>query len=74
VIAEPPVREDGLCAHCGGPRKFPKRHQKGVDPALYERDPFCATSCARAWHGVPLTNVLGGDPSERRGRYERVAA
>lgn len=50
--ADPPVRADGRCAQCKRPRTLPKRPQKGVDPASYERDPFCSSTCARLWHGL----------------------
>jgi len=71
--ADPPVRKDGRCAQCGKVRKLPKP-QKGVDRALYEIDPFCSSPCARAYHGVALVKVIGGDPDEQRGRYKRAAA
>jgi hypothetical protein len=52
MLPDPPVRADGRCAYCGGERKLPKRPQKGVDPASYERDPFCSSTCARLFHGL----------------------
>ncbi len=71
---DPPVRRDGLCVQCHGPRKVPKRHHKGIDPAVYALDPFCSSPCARFWHGNPLPIMAGGNPKETRGRHERVAA
>lgn len=70
--SDPPVRRDGRCAQCGGPRRKAKP-QRGVDPALYASDPFCSGPCCRAWHGVEQVTIPGGDPNERRGRYERRA-
>ena len=69
---DPPVRPDGRCAHCGGPRKVP-RHHSSINPAVYELDPFCSGPCARAHHGNPLPTMYGGDPNEKRGRHERAA-
>ena len=48
---DPPVRDDGRCAVCGGERTIPKR-KPHREAAL--RDPFCSNDCARAWHGFPL--------------------
>ena len=31
-------------------------------------------ACCRKWHGVPTVEVRGGNPDEKRGRYERAAA
>lgn len=47
---------DGSCAQCGQPRK-PERSKRygGLVATL---DPFCATACARAWHGVMDTPPL----------------
>lgn len=53
MVTDPPVRPDGRCLTCGGPRTA---HRKASP--LYrdqaERDPFCSTKCAREWFGVPL--------------------
>jgi hypothetical protein len=49
---DPPVRSDGRCAVCFGPR-LPKP-LKAVYQGEAERDPFCSTVCARAFHGVQL--------------------
>jgi len=73
---DPPVRADGRCAlrGCGKPRKIVRSYPRGIDPAVYEREPFCSSTCCRLYYGIPLQTVLGGDPAERRGRHERVAA
>lgn len=47
--ADPPVRKDGRCAHCVGPRKAKPNRYSGLAATL---DPFCSTGCCRAWHGV----------------------
>jgi hypothetical protein len=49
---DPPVRWDGRCAVCFGPR-LPKP-LKPVYQGEAERDPFCSTVCARVFHGVQL--------------------
>lgn len=57
--ADPPVG-DG-CAECGGPRVTTRN--RAIDGTQVpntiwlshvERDPFCTSECARAWHGFPL--------------------
>jgi hypothetical protein len=45
---DPPLRPDGRCAHCGGPRTPPEKLHRAEALA----DPFCCTDCAKAWHGV----------------------
>jgi hypothetical protein len=49
---KPLVRADGRCAQCLKPRKMPRAHHKSIDPAVYELDPFCSSSCCRIWHGL----------------------
>jgi len=66
-----PRRKD-TCAQCGGPLPVIKP-QRGVDPKMYMGDPFCSARCCRTWHDVPET-VMGGDPQEKRGRWQRKAA
>jgi hypothetical protein len=51
VRPDPPVRKDGRCSQCGQPR-HPQRSRK-YGQAAAELDPFCSSSCAKAWHGVP---------------------
>lgn len=48
----PPVRADGRCAVCEGPRETNRSRRYGRDEA--KRDPFCSTACARAFHGTTL--------------------
>ena len=72
--ADPRVRRSGNCAQCGKPRTMPKHQQKGIDPGVYAKDPFCSSVCARAWHESPLSKQGPGyDMSEKRGRWERAA-
>lgn len=56
VIADPPVRADGRCLTCNGPRTA-HRKSKPLYRAAAERDPFCSTKCAREWHGCALPAV-----------------
>lgn len=51
IRPDPPVRRDGCCVVCKKPRKRPATRY-GL--AEYETDPFCSTTCARAWHSNPL--------------------
>lgn len=59
---DPPIRPDGRCVTCQGPRlaRLPKvitiRSKADLLKHL-ARDPFCRTGCARAYHGVSLTNL-----------------
>ena len=46
---DPSVRDDGLCWVCKGPRRA--KQGRYSDPS---EDPFCSTTCARSYHGVPL--------------------
>lgn len=73
MIADPPVRRDGLCVQCGKPRRMP-RPQRGIDASVYALDPYCSSLCARAWHNNPLPSHGPGYIAEKRGRHERVAA
>ena len=64
---DPPVRKDGLCAQCKGPRNPERSRLYGKHHA--EFDPFCSNLCARAFHGNPLPQQSFGPtpltPSER---------
>jgi len=51
--SDPPVRDDGSCIVCGRPRQLAKL--KLVYRRHAEQDPFCSSSCAREWYGVPLS-------------------
>jgi hypothetical protein len=48
---DPPVRRNGGCVTCGGPRLKGKGRYHQAEAAL---DAFCSTECARAWHGATL--------------------
>lgn len=48
--ADPPVRGDGRCAVCGGPRRLT---QKPLYREQARLDPFCSAACCRLWHQVP---------------------
>jgi hypothetical protein len=73
-MKDPRVRKNGTCAQCGGERQMPRTHHSSIDPAVYALDPFCSSSCARAYHRNPVGPLNGGDPQEKRGRHERAAA
>jgi ribosomal protein S14 len=51
VQPDPPVRKDLRCAECGGERKHAVWNKYSHDAAI--QDPFCSSSCCRAWHGQP---------------------
>lgn len=59
MSADPRVRQDELCAHCGGPRliRLPKvitiRSKTDLLAELH-RDPFCSAQCCRAHHLVDV--------------------
>jgi hypothetical protein len=58
VIPDPRRRKDGICALPGCDKPLRKvKPQKGVPISVYENEPFCSTSCARAWHGASLPPV-----------------
>ena len=73
-MTDPPVRKDGRCVQCLGPRGVPATYHSSIDELVYLLDPFCSGACCRKWHGVPTVEVRGGNPDEKRGRYERAAA
>lgn len=68
VTADPKLRLDGCCAQCGGPRRTTREeaHSNGtrlpreVWLGHLERDPFCSSECARAWHDCVLPDTLDG--------------
>jgi hypothetical protein len=64
--ADPPLRADGRCAVCYGPRHLARsrRYAKGCA----ELDAFCSTGCARRWHGTTAEATL------TIGRPRRLAA
>ena len=49
VRADPPIREDGRCVVCLGPRQAKRGNYS--DPT---QDPFCSTPCARRYFGTEL--------------------
>lgn len=59
MTTDPPVRKDGRCAQCLGPRKHAVANKySGMDAV---QDPFCSTTCCREWHDNPLpaANLTG---------------
>lgn len=65
----PPVREDGRCVVCLGPRVvipkvLVKRSAHDLRVAL-EADAFCSSSCARAYYGTSLPAVSTGNRTAR---------
>lgn len=57
-IGDPPVREDGRCVVCLGPRN-PERSKKYAGDVAH-LDPFCSNVCARDWHGLLTHNIKPG--------------
>ena len=51
---DPPVRADGRCLTCLGPRR-PERSQRYA-PGIAQLDPWCSATCSRKWHGNELPN------------------
>lgn len=62
-MSAPPVRPDGRCTTCLGPRgTIPKTLLKRTARTLavqLANDPFCSTECARAWYGTTLPVLVG---------------
>jgi len=52
---DPPVRPDGCCAQCGGPRTVTAQARKYAGYQV-DLDPYCSARCCRRWHGCPLKN------------------
>ena len=53
MTTEPKRRRDGLCARypaCKKPLKPPAARQRGVDPKVYEREPFCSRVCCELYY------------------------
>jgi len=62
---DPPVREDGLCQQCLGPRRTERsqRYAKGIA----QLDPWCSSDCARAFYNNPLpTHSIWSKPGSDR--------
>lgn len=66
---DPPVRADGRCVECGGPRKLTKQARKYAGVAL-DLDPFCSSRCCRKWHGCEIEERV----SEARDEAARRSA
>jgi hypothetical protein len=70
VIPDPPIRADGHCATCGGPRgAIPKtlvKHTARDLAAALAGDPFCSAKCARMFHGTSLPAI---DYSRHKARF-----
>lgn len=56
---DPPVRSDGRCVICHGPRgRLPKTATQRTKTTLAQElanDPFCSSPCCGIWHGTQLT-------------------
>jgi hypothetical protein len=50
VRIDPPIRRNGKCIVCGGPRNPSRSRTYGGTVA--ELDPFCCTEHCKIWHGV----------------------
>lgn len=73
MIADPPIRADGLCA-CGCGRLVRIKRNAKVPIELY-RDPFATTECCKAYHGVTVkTYSESYGRNEAKGRRRAVAA
>lgn len=76
MIADPPVREDGQCVTCLGPRgAIPKtlvnRTARDLKRAL-ATDPFCSSTCARAYYGTSLPEFGKGPRGKPKPRSKPV--
>jgi hypothetical protein len=72
MMPTPPVRADGLCLTCGGPRGtipkvLVKRSAHDLRVAL-ETDPFCSSTCARSYYGTSLPAVSTGNRAPKTPR------
>jgi hypothetical protein len=55
VIIEPKRRRDNRCARypdCKNMLYITAVRQKGVDPKVYDLEPFCSSACCRIWYGT----------------------
>lgn len=81
MIADPPVRKDGVCARPGCTTKRPVAVLTGKKLAelrryagqQIEQDPFCSSRCARKWHGCPLDREEDEELVDRRSAAGRRA-
>lgn len=74
--ADPQVRKDGRCARrgCGKRLTLPKKHHSSISGAVYEREPFCSTECAKRYHGVKTSGISFSRTRSGRPTIERRAA
>lgn len=77
---DPRVRKDGKCARPGCTKQRPIVTAKGkkrkemiryAGAYQLERDPFCSSRCARAFHGCSLASEDDLEASERRSEAGR---
>ena len=56
LVQEPKRRRNGRCARpgCEKPVPVPTTKQKGVDPQVYLKEPFCSSRCARDYYGTSI--------------------
>ena len=54
---DPPVREDGRCLTCLGPRHPERSQPYAGDIAKF--DPWCSNVCARVYFKNPLPSMTG---------------
>lgn len=55
MTEEPKRRRDGRCARypsCKRTLREPQARQRGVDPKVYKREPFCSSACCKIWYGL----------------------
>src|SRR5690242_4020785 len=80
VRRDPAVRKDGRCARQGCNRMRPiavltgKKRRELIRYAgafQLERDPFCSSRCARAFHGCSLASEEDLDAAEARSEAGR---
>lgn len=66
--AEPKAPRDGSCVVCGKQRDIKAR--AALDPKLYV-DPFCSTTCARAYFGTEDKKIVHGwERKQRQPAYD----
>lgn len=68
VPGDPPVRADGLCRQCGGPRRLDGKGK--LHRAEAAQDPFCSNDCCRLWYSLERVND-DAEANAARGRAMR---
>src|SRR5262245_48295450 len=63
---DPRVRKDNLCVQCMKPRRTVTREMRQYAGDQIERDPFCSSTCCRAWHGTSLAPPAKAPPRMAR--------